>query len=178
MKKIIVLGGSNSKKSMNKVLAIYAANQLKSVALNVLDLNDYDLPLYGIDLELEEGIHAEAKRLNEEFDKADGFVVSLAEHNGSYSVAFKNAFDWLSRVNGKVWRQKPVLLMATSPGGRGGATVLQTAATSFPHMGGNITGTYALPSFYDNFKEGVVVDDNLKATLLEEIEAFQKAIDL
>lgn len=178
MKKIIVLGGSNSKKSINKIFATYAASQLKNVELNVLDLNDYNLPLYGIDLELEEGIDVEAKRLNEEFDKADGFVVSLAEHNGSYSVAFKNAFDWLSRVNNKVWREKPVLLMATSPGGRGGATVLETAATSFPHMGGNIIGTYALPSFYDNFKEGIIVDDNLKTILLEEIDVFQKAIDL
>lgn len=176
MKSIVVIGGSNSRKSINKELAFFAASQISNVELKVLDLNDFNLPLYGIDLEQEEGIHSEAKRLSSIFDEADGFVVSLAEHNGSYSVAFKNAFDWLSRINGKVWRGKPVLLMATSPGVRGGKTVLETAAASFPHMGGDISGTYSLPSFFDNFKKGAIVDGTLKTQLSKEIVAFQAKV--
>jgi len=176
MKNIIVLGGSNSKNSINKALATYTAQQLNDVSLTVLDLNAFALPLYGIDLETEEGIHPEASRLSEVFDTADGFVVSLAEHNGAYSAAFKNAFDWLSRVGGKVWREKPMLLLATSPGARGGQTVLGVAAGSFPHSGAKLTGTMSFPSFYDNFKEGAVVDEALKASLLEEVSKFQNAI--
>lgn len=176
MKNIIVLGGSNSKKSINKELAIYAADQLKDVVLTVVDLNEFKLPLYGIDLETEEGIHEEAKRLSGVFDWADGFVVSLAEHNGAYSAAFKNAFDWLSRINGKVWREKPLLLLATSPGGRGGQTVLNLAAGSFPHLGAKVTGSLSVPTYFDNFKEGELVDGPIKQNLLLEIEKFQKEI--
>ena len=176
MKNIIVIGGSNSKKSINKTLATYAGEQLDEVVLTIVDLNEFKLPLYGIDLETEEGIHEEAKRLSGIFDWADGFVVSLAEHNGAYSVAFKNAFDWLSRINGKVWREKPVLLLATSPGGRGGQTVLQIAASSFPHLGAKVTGSMSFPSFFDNFKDGEVVNPELKASLAKEIANFQKEI--
>lgn len=176
MKNIVVIGGSNSKNSINKTLAVYAAEKLENVVLTVLDLNEFDLPLYGIDLENEKGIHDEAKRLNEIMDWADGFVVSLAEHNGAYSAAFKNAYDWLSRINGKVWRSKPMLLLATSPGGRGGQTVLEIAKNSFPHMGANIIDTMSLPSFFDNFKNNEVVDPTLKSIMLEKIEKFQKGL--
>ena len=50
MKKIIAFGGSNSKNSINKELAAYTANQINNVEVEVLDLNDFELPLYGIDL--------------------------------------------------------------------------------------------------------------------------------
>ena len=176
MKNIIIIGGSNSKNSINKILAIYTAEFLKDVVLTLVDLNEFKLPLFGIDLENEEGIHSEAKRLNGIFDWADGFVISLAEHNGAYSAAFKNAFDWLSRVNGKVWRDKPMLLLATSPGARGGQTVLDIAAGRFPYMGAKITGTLSFPLFFDNFKDGDVVDADLKSKLLVEISKFQEVI--
>lgn len=176
MKNIVVIGGSNSEKSINKILATYAAEQLSEVMLTVVDLNEFSLPIYGIDLENKEGIHSEAKRLNGVFDWADGFVVSLAEHNGAYSTAFKNAFDWLSRVNANVWREKPMLLLATSPGARGGQTVLEIAASRFPYMGAKITGTLSFPSFFDNFKDGEIVDADLKASLSKQVTAFQDAL--
>ena len=131
MKKIVALGGSNSKNSINRALATYAANQLENSEVTIADLNEFDLPLYGIDLENDKGIPEEATRLNTLIESADGLVISLAEHNGSYAAAFKNAYDWMSRINQKVWKNKPMLLMATSPGARGGATVLQTAKSRF-----------------------------------------------
>ncbi|MEW7280313.1 NAD(P)H-dependent oxidoreductase [Aquimarina sp. 2201CG1-2-11] len=176
MKKIIAIGGSNSKKSINKTLATYAANQIKDTETVVIDLNDFNLPQYGIDLETEKGIPEDANRLNEMIASADGLVVSLAEHNGSYATAFKNAYDWLSRINQKVWKNKPMLLMATSPGGRGGATVLQGAKTSFPYMGANIIADFSLPSFYDNFSENKINNEELSTELDSKIRLFEKAI--
>ena len=67
MKKIIALGGSNSKNSINKALATYVANQIKGIEVVVVDLNDYDIPLYGIDLENERGIPASVTKLNNVF---------------------------------------------------------------------------------------------------------------
>ena len=176
MKKIIALGGSNSKKSINKKLATYAANKIDGVEVVVLDLNDYILPLYGPDLEGETGIPDVAKELDEVLKSADGLVVSLAEYNGSYSSAFKNTFDWLSRIDQKVWKNKPMLLMATSPGGRGGAGVLSAAKMSFPHLGGNIVADFSLPSFYDNFSGEGIKNEELNADLEAKIKLLGEAV--
>jgi NAD(P)H-dependent FMN reductase len=176
MKKVIALAGSNSKNSINKKLASYAAHKLKEASVKVLDLNDYDLPLYGIDYELEHGIPNAAQQLLDEIITADGIVISLAEHNGAYSAAFKNAFDWMSRINNKLWNNTPMLLMATSPGGRGGKTVLEVAKTSFPHLGGNIVADFSLPSFGQNFSEDRLTDQELNSELEAAIEQLRKSI--
>ncbi len=176
MKKIIAIGGSNSMKSINKVLATYAANQVNNSETIVADLNDLNLPLYGIDSENENGIPKGATRLNNLIESADGLVVSLAEHNGSYTAAFKNAYDWLSRINQKVWKNKPMLLMATSPGARGGATVLQTAKASFPYLGANIVADFSLPSFHVNFSEDGLINPDLNEDLSQKIKMLEEAL--
>lgn len=173
MKKIIALGGSNSNNSINKTLAIYAAKQIENTEILVIDLNDFNIPLYGIDLETADGIPSEAIRLSDLFNQADGFVVSLAEHNGSYTAAFKNVFDWLSRINSKVWNNKPMLLMATSPGARGGISVLQSAKDRFPQMGANLIADFSLPSFFDNFTENDISNKELKIDLTDKINKFK-----
>src|SRR5207342_3619944 len=109
--------------------------------VEVLDLNDYALPIFGVDLEKEIGQPQLAKDFLDKITLADILVVSLAENNGNYSTAFKNIFDWASRQNKEVFQQKNMLLMATSPGGRGGATVLEIAATAFPRFGAIVKNT-------------------------------------
>ena len=173
MKKIIALGGSNSNNSINKTLAIYAAKQIENTEILIIDLNDFNIPLYGIDLETADGIPSEAIRLSDLFNQADGFVVSLAEHNGSYTAAFKNVFDWLSRINSKVWNNKPMLLMATSPGARGGMGVLQSAKDRFPRMGANLIADFSLPSFFDNFSGNDISNKELKIDLTDKINKFK-----
>jgi len=149
--KIIAFGGSNSKNSINKKLATYASSLFKEASAEVLDLNDFALPLFSVDLEKEIGQPQLAKDFLDKIASADFLVVSLAENNGNYSAAFKNLLDWASRQAKEVFHQKPMLLMATSPGGRGGATVLEIAKNAFPRFGADIKGTFSLPSFNDNF---------------------------
>lgn len=173
MKKIITIAGTNSQKSINKRLLSYSSDLLENVELISIDLNDYVLPIYGVDFEEENGMPTAIKRLNELFDTADGFIIALAEHNGTYTAVFKNTLDWLSRANMKVWREKPVLLMATSPGGRGGATVLQAAVNYFPFLGADGVVDFSLPSFFDNFSEGAISDEFLKVELAQKLEEFQ-----
>jgi len=177
MKKIITIAGSNSQKSINKSLITYTNSLLEHVNIISIDLNDYVLPIYGADFEAENGIPTAIKRLNELFDTADGFMVSLAEHNGSYAAAFKNTIDWLSRANMKVWREKPMLLMATSPGGRGGATVLQSAKAYFPFLGGDITADFSLPNFYDNFSDAEISNQELKKELNMKVQLFEEHLN-
>lgn len=149
--KIIAFAGSNSQHSINKHLATYAANQFDNAQVEVLDLNDFAMPLFSVDLEKEIGQHEIAKSFLNKLESADILIVSLAENNGNYSAAFKNVFDWSSRILKDVFQQKPMLLMATSPGARGGASVLEIAKTAFPRYGAQIKGLFSLPSFNVNF---------------------------
>ena len=115
------------------------------------------MPLFSVDIESDQGYSKGAIELNQLFEKADGFVISLAEHNGAYSAAFKNTYDWLSRIEGNVWRNKPMLLLSTSPGVMGGKFVMEIATNKFPRMGANIVGGMSIPSFYDNLRMGILL---------------------
>jgi NAD(P)H-dependent FMN reductase len=176
MKNIIAFAGSDSKTSINKQLAEYTAMLVKDVKVIVLDLNDFTLPLYSMNYEIEHGVPAEAHRFLDFIKKTDGIILSLAEHNGTYATVFKNLFDWMSRIEGKVWNDKPMLLMATSPGARGGETGLNIAKARFVFQGGNIVGLFSLPSFNDNFTEGKISNPELQSQLLKEVEAFQNSL--
>jgi len=177
MKTIIAFAGSDSKTSINKKLAAYSASLVADAEVKVLDLNDYELPLYGIDKEQEIGIPENAHAFLNEIKAADGIVLSLAEHNGAYATVFKNIFDWMSRIDGKLWSDKPMLLMATSPGGRGGQTVLDIAKGRFPYMGGNIVADFSLASFNDNFKDGAIVNAEVLGNLQLEVAKLKTALN-
>ncbi len=149
--KIIAFGASPSKNSINKKLATYVASLFTNAEVEVLDLNNYQMPLFSVDIEAEIGQHELAKAFLAKMESADFLVVSLAENNGNYSAAFKNLYDWCSRITAKVFQEKPMLLLATSPGARGGASVLEIAKTAFPRYGADIKATFSLPSFNANF---------------------------
>lgn len=155
--KIVGFAGSNSSTSINKKLVTYVTSLFSNVEVEILDLNDFELPLFGVDIEKEIGQPQLATQFLQKMNSADLLVISMAENNGNFSVAFKNIFDWASRQEKNVFQGKDMLLMATSPGGRGGATVLEIAKNSFPRYGANILATFSLPKFYENFD----VDVNL-----------------
>jgi len=175
-KRILAFGASTSSTSINKRFAHFAAGQVSEVEVTELDLRDYELPIYSADEEAANGIPADASRFLETIRAHHGLVISLAEHNGSYTAAFKNLFDWTTRAEGKCWSEKPMLLLATSPGGRGGATVLAAALDRFPRHDGNIAASFSLPSFHENLTENGIADAELAAGLKEAIATFEAAL--
>lgn len=176
MKKVLVFSSSNSSTSINKQLAVYAAKKLNNVKLNIIDLNDFQLPIYSPDLEKEQGIPKNAIRFEQLIAETDGIIISMAEYNGSYTAVFKNTFDWASRIEQKVWKNKPMLLMGTSPGKRGAIGVITAAKTAFPHYGGNIIADFSLPEFNTNFKDGKIVNESLENILNEQILKYQSTL--
>lgn len=177
-KKIVALGASNSKNSINKKLATFAANQVENAAVTILDLNDFEMPIYSIDREKESGIPALAQQFKAHLKESDGIIISFAEHNGAYSVAFKNVMDWISRMEGSTWEDKPMLLLATSPGGRGGQTVLEIAANKFQRMTKNTVAHFSLPSFGQNFSdENGITSEDLQKSFQEQLKIFTLALD-
>ena len=166
-KKAIAFAASNSSRSINKMLVTYASGLLRDAEVEILDLNDFELPLFSVDREDELGQPEPAQAFLRKIDECDGLVISLAEHNGSYSVAYKNIFDWASRINPKVYQDKPLVLLSTSPGGRGGQSVMELALAQMPRFGGQVRASVAVPCFGDNFdvEAGVVVNADIARDL-------------
>jgi len=150
-KQVIAFAASNSRRSINKKLVTYASGLLADAQVEVLDLNDFDLPLFSVDREDELGQPEPARAFLQKISESDGIIVSFAEHNGAYSVAYKNLYDWVSRIQPKVYQDKPMVLLSTSPGGRGGKSVMELASSQIPRFGGVIKASVSLPSFMDNF---------------------------
>jgi len=175
MKKVTAFGASSSRASINKILAEYAA-KCTEMDFNLLDLNDYEMPIYSIDREIEIGIPEAAIAFRKSLKEADGLIIAFAEHNGSFTAAFKNIYDWMSRIEKNLWMDKPMLLLATSLGPRGGAFVLNHAVESFGFRGGHVKGQFALPSFGQNFVEGALIEGELKDAFMTQLNLFKESL--
>ena len=176
MKKIIAFAGSNSKQSINKQLVTYTSSLLNDTMAEVIDLNDYELPLFSVDIEKEQGYPENARKFLSKIKDSDGILISLAEHNGAYTAVFKNLLDWMSRIEAKTFYGKPMLLMATSNGARGGRSVLDIALSRFPRHDANIVGEFSLPEFKSNFSNGKIVNEELGMKLKDLVGLFEKAL--
>ncbi len=151
MMKILAFAATNSRTSINKQLLQYAGSLLADVEFELIDLNDYELPLFSVDKEQELGQPELAQTFYQKMGAADALIISFAEHNGSYTAAYKNLFDWTSRIDMKVFQNKPVVMLATSPGPGGAASVLAAAVNSAPYFAADVKANVSVPSFYDNF---------------------------
>ncbi len=176
MMKILAFAGSTSSTSINKELVKFVLKSFQEDKINLIDLNDFSMPVFSVDLE-KKGFPDEAHNFLKQIEECDAIICSLAEHNRSYSAAFKNIFDWASRINVKVFQDKPMFLMSTSPGGFGGGNVMNTAKTFFPQFGADIKETFSLSKFYENFdSESGVINPEMLKDLNSKIESFKNQI--
>ncbi|MEO1537945.1 MAG: NAD(P)H-dependent oxidoreductase [Pseudomonadota bacterium] len=144
--KILAFAASNSKNSINRSLIDFSISRMKEGRLGeavfeVLDLNDFEMPIYSIDRERDEGIPGPAKTFFAKIGAADAILVSFAEHNGFVTSAWKNIFDWMSRIEMKLWQGKPLVMLAATAGRRAGANVLESQKLLAPHFGADLRGT-------------------------------------
>jgi len=149
--KLLAFAASSSCTSINKQLATYAASLVEGADIEIVDLNDFEMPLFSEDKEREIGHPEQAKNFFEKLGQADAIIIAFAEHNGSYTAAYKNIFDWTSRIDQQLFQNKPMVLLSTSPGPGGASRVLAAAKNSAPHFAGDVKATLSVPSFYDNF---------------------------
>ena len=173
MKKIVAFGASSSSKSMNKQLATYTAQLIDNSHAIILDLNNFEMPIYSEDFERLNGIPKEAYDFKEIIKVADGIIISFAEHNGAYTAAFKNIFDWISRIEEIVWYNKPMFLMATSNGSNGASSVLKIAYNRISRGNPNQIANFSLPNFSDNFDEKIgIKNKNLNKKFIDSLSIF------
>lgn len=148
MAKLLFISGSVRRDSFNKKLTIaaYEAAKEAGVDAKLIDLLEYEMPIYDGDVEAARGIPVGAKELKQEFIAADGFFIASPEYNSSMSPILLNALHWISRkddgTGGELvaFTGKVAALASASPGWRGGLRGL----VPLKMMLGNI-GVHVLP---------------------------------
>jgi NAD(P)H-dependent FMN reductase len=170
--KVTCFAASSSRNSINKQFVTYAAGLVEGADVEVLDLNDFELPLFSVDREAELGQPQLAHDFLDKIQGSDALIIAFAEHNGCYSAAYKNLYDWASRIEAKVYKDTRIVLLATSPGGRGGKSVLELALAQIPRFGGEIRGSVSMPMFYENFdsERGAIKNSEIDAELKAAIQ--------
>ena len=159
--KILAIGTSNNRNSINRALAGYAAGLVEGAEVEVLDIQDYEMPLYSDEREQHFGQPLQARKFFQKIGQADALVIGFAEHNGSYTAAYKNLFDWTSRIDGKVFQGKPAIYLSTSPGAGGARSVLTAAVESAVFFGADVVDSLSVSKFYEVFdlQQGAMVDE-------------------
>lgn len=125
--KILAFAGSTRRASFNrKVLPIAVRGaEAAGASVTVVDLADYEMPLFNEDLEALSGLPDAAKRLKELFLAHQGLILACPEYNSSITPLLKNTIDWVSRkLPGEgglaAYQGKVAGLVSASPGALGG----------------------------------------------------------
>jgi chromate reductase len=169
--RIIAIPATNSRNGINRQLLTHVAWVLENdleAKVALADIDDYEMSIYSPEREQAAGgPPAEAHQLFGRISAADGNVISFAEHNGSYSAAWKNLYDWMSRIDQNVFQHKPTVLLAATPGPRAGAGVLASASGFLPHAGAELVGTLGIGRFGETFDDetGTITNPDIETRL-------------
>lgn len=111
------ISGALRAASTNTLLLNEAARLYAPARFETADLR---LPLYDGDLEAAEGIPEPVRRLADQIAGAEAVVIATPEYNKAPPGVLKNALDWVSRVKGNPWADKPVAIVSAAAGRAGG----------------------------------------------------------
>src|SRR5689334_9183413 len=119
MTTIVGVSGSLRAGSFNTAL-LRAASGLMPEGAQLLVRTIHGIPLYDGDVEAAKGIPEPVRELGKAIAKADGLLLVTPEYNNSIPGPFKNAIDWLSRIDDvEIFTGKRVAVIGASPGGFG-----------------------------------------------------------
>jgi chromate reductase, NAD(P)H dehydrogenase (quinone) len=124
--RLLIVPGSTRANAFSKQLARAATAIVpEDVPATLIDLRDYDIPLYDGDLEDDTGMPAGAVKLREVVKDHDAILFASPEYNASIPAVLKNTIDWVSRPYAgdpdvQAWAGRVCGLLASSPGALGG----------------------------------------------------------
>jgi len=115
-KSIGILVGSLRRDSFSRKVAQYLAGLLEK-QFDVRFVDIASLALYNQDLDNENDMPQEWRRLRQEVEALDAVLFVTPEYNRSVPAALKNALDVASRpMTDNAWRGKPGAAVGVSPG--------------------------------------------------------------
>jgi chromate reductase len=127
---VLVFAGSTRRDALSKKLAAAVVPLIESAGgkATLIDLADYEMPIYNGDLEAANGVPEGASRLQALIVGHDALLIATPEYNGSMTPVVLNTLDWCSRPDPKnpagsgtaIFADKPAAIIASSPGALGG----------------------------------------------------------
>lgn len=135
--RILAFSGSARRESLNKklVLAVVDAARAAGAEVTLLDLNDLPLPLYHGDLEDEQGLPENAKKLINFISNHHGLLIASPEYNSMITPLLKNTIDWCTRADDNPFIGKVAAVVSASPGMFGGVRSMTLARQLLTHLG-------------------------------------------
>jgi chromate reductase, NAD(P)H dehydrogenase (quinone) len=173
--RILAFAGSLRRYSFNKKLVSIAAQGVREAGaeVTVVDLKDFPLPLFDQDLEAEQGIPDNGKKLKKHFTDHDGLLIASPEYNSSIPGVLKNAIDWVSRPESGepplvAFQGKVATLMSASPGALGGLRGLVHVRAILGNLGVIVLPEQvAVPKAHEAFgPDGSLLDAKQQAAIV------------
>ena len=117
---------------------------------HILDLKEYDFPLFDERLNLQKSPSGKAIDFSEKIQNADGVIIVTPEYNGGYPASLKNAIDLLYNE----WHRKPVAISTVSNGVFGGTQVITSLQFSLWKIRAwTVPAMFPVPKVQDLFDE-------------------------
>ncbi len=174
--KILAFSGSIRRESLNKKFLAVAVQEAKHAGADVtlIDLADYELPLFNGDLEDKDGLPANARKLVDLIKAHTGLLIASPEYNSSITALLKNTIDWCSRSDDDPFSGKVVAVISASPGAYGGNRSLKTTQQILLHLGCHIVPAMAsLPAAHKAFgPDGKLTDARALKGVQELVQAL------
>ncbi|HZZ20048.1 MAG TPA: NAD(P)H-dependent oxidoreductase [Opitutaceae bacterium] len=135
--RILAFAGSARRESFNRKFLAVAADAARAAGceVTVIDLNEYELPLYHGDLEDKDGLPPNAARLITLITSHQGLLVASPEYNSMITPLLKNTIDWCTRADDNPFESKVAAVISASPGALGAVRSLVMAQTLLMKLG-------------------------------------------
>ena len=176
---MLAISGSLRKASVSTTLLRgLALQEHDGVALSVRTLED--IPLYNEDLDTDPPL-ASIAMMRDEVKSSDGVVIATPEYNHGIPGVLKNALDWASRpAFASCFRNKPVLIITSAPGGTGGVRAQYQLRETLVSMLANVVPgrESLLAGVASHLVEGRLTDANTLRVLENGVQALRQEIML
>jgi chromate reductase len=135
--RILAFAASARQGSLNRKFLAVAVEAAGAAGCEVtlLDLNEFELPIYNGDLEDRDGMPANATRLVGLIAGTQGLLVASPEYNSMITPLLKNTVDWCSLADANPFEGKVAAVISASPGIHGGARSLVMAQALLLKLG-------------------------------------------
>ncbi len=160
--RILAFAGSARRESLNRKLLVVAVQAVRDAGgqVNVIDLNQLEMPLYHGDQEDQTGMPPNATRLAELIRTHDGLLIASPEYNTFPTPLLKNAIDWCSRADENPFEGRVAAVVSASPGAFGGISSLRHVRHLLLHLGCHVVPSFAvLPRAGEAFDANGVLKD-------------------
>ena len=152
--RVLAFSGSARKESWNRKLLAVAVEKLraKGAQVNLVDLNQFEMPIFHGDLEEQTGMPPNATRLVELIRHHDALLIASPEYNSFPTPLLKNTIDWCTRADDDPFPGRVVAVISASPGNFGGISSLRHVRHLMLHLGCHVVPKFAvLPRAADAF---------------------------